>query len=424
MEKINRRTVLRGLGGISLGLPWLEAMGQSRFSNKNIRLGFLQFPSGVAEHFWTPKGEGSKMELSKSLSPLAPIVHKVNVHTGLKHNTVCNHVPGIGNFLSGCKIKKGDKFGAAKTADQVAADYLGKDTYLPSLELTLTAPRSGKIDEGYLWAYGDYISWYNETTPVPRERVPENAYKRLFKGAKKSISTHSESKSILDFVRDDTLRLKRSIGREDLQLVDQYFTNVRFLEKRLEKLRKDNMTLPRSAKTPPKGIPNDFQTHADLMLDIMVLAMQTNRTKVVSFMFGKANSNQRFSFLPGVGNDMHHSYSHHNNNPERIKCLELITRYHVSLYSKMLLKMDAIKEGDSTLLDNSLMLFGCGLWEGDRHSWNQKPLVVAGKGGGSVKTGLHHVHAQGTPMNNLLLGMLKTAGCPVNKFGDSQRALI
>jgi hypothetical protein len=424
MEKISRRTVLRGLGGLSMGLPWLEAMGQSRFNNENIRLGFIQFPSGVAEHFWTPEGEGSAMKLSKSLAPLAPIVHKVNVHTGLAHNTVCNHVPGIANFLSGVAVKKGDKFGAAKSADQVAADYLGKDTYLPSLELSMKPPRPGKIDEGYLWALGAYISWYNETTPVPRELVPENAYARLFKGTQKSVSTKDESKSILDFVKDDTIRLKRSIGREDLDLVDQYFTNVRYLEKRMEKLARENMAMPRTAKTPPKGIPNDFQTHAELMIDIMVLAMQTNRTKVVSFMFGIANSSQRFDFVKDVGNEMHHSYSHHNNNPEKIKCLEAITRYHVSLYSAMLQKMDEIKEGDKTLLDNSLILMGSGLWEGDRHSWKQKPLIVAGKGGGSVKTGLHQIHNQGTPMNNLLLGMLKTAGCPVNKFGDSNNAII
>lgn len=424
MERITRRTVLRGAGGIALGLPWLEAMGQSRFSNKNVRLGFIQFPSGIAENYWTPEGKGSAMKLSKSLTPLAPIVNKVNVHTGLKHDTACNHIPGIANFLSGAKVSKGDKFVVAKSADQVAAEYIGKETYLPSLELSLAPTRTGKVDEGYLWALGDYISWYNESTPVPRERVPANAYARLFKGAKKSVSTQSESKSILDFIRDDTQRLKRSLGREDLHLVDQYFTNVRFLERRLQKLERDNMTMPRSAKTPPKGIPNDFQTHAELMLDIMVLAMQTNRTKVVTLMLGHANSGQRFSFVKGVGNDMHHSYSHHNNDPEKIKCLEAITRYHVSLYSKMIQKMDEIKEGDKTLLDNSLILFGCGLWEGDRHSWPQKPLVVAGKGGGSVKTGLHQVHNQGTPMNNLLLGMMKTAGCPLSRFGDSSGALI
>ena len=424
MERINRRTVLRGAGGIALGLPWLEAMGQSRFNKKNIRLGFIQFPNGVAENHWTPSGKGSGMKLSKTLAPLAPIINKVNVHTNLKHNTACNHIPGIANFLSGAKVSKGDKFVVAKSADQVAAEYIGKDTYLPSLELALSPPKPGKVDEGYLWALGAYISWYNQSTPVPRELVPANAFNRLFKGAKKSVSTQDESKSILDFVKNDTLRLKRSLGREDLHLVDQYFTNVRFIERRLQKLQRDNMTMPRNAKTPPKGIPADFQTHAELMLDIMVLAMQTNRTKIVSFMFGRANSGFRFDFLKGVGRDMHHSYSHHNNDQGRINCLEAITRYHVTLYSKMLQKMDQIKEGDRTLLDNSLILFGSGLWEGNRHSWDQKPLVVAGKGGGSVKTGLHHVHAPRTPMNNLLLGMMKTAGCPLKRFGDSNGALI
>ena len=225
-------------------------------------------------------------------------------------------------------------------------------------------------------------------------------------------------------MKDDTLRLKRSLGREDLHLVDQYFTSVRSLERRLQKLSRDNMTIPKGAKTPPSGVPRDFQTHANLMLDLMILAMQSNRTKVVSFMFGRANSGFRFDFLKDAGRDMHHSYSHHNNNPEKIKSLEAITRYHVTLYSKMLQKMDEIKEGDKTLLDNSLILMGSGLWEGDGHTYQQKPILVAGKGGGSVKTGLHHIHERKTPMNNLLLGMLKTAGCPLKSFGDSRQAII
>ena len=267
------------------------------------------------------------------------------------------------------------------------------------------------------------MSWLNEKTPVSREVIPANAYTRLFKGGKSSTSTPEETKSILDYVKEDTASMRRTLGREDLYRIEQYFASVRSLERRIQKLSQDNFTMPRDAKKPPQGIPRDFQTHAELMLDIITLAFQTNRTKIATMMFGRAVSGQRFDFLKGV-NGGHHENSHHNNNSQKKNAVEAIVRYHITLYSKMLQKMHSIKEGDKSLLDNSLVLIGSGLWDGNRHNYKEKPLVVAGKGGGSVKTGQHQVHNIGTPMNNLILGMLKTAGCSLNKFGDSKGAIV
>lgn len=426
MKNINRRTLLRGIGGITLGLPWLEAMGQNNFSNKNIRLCYLVFPNGVHIDYWTPAGSGTDYSLSKSLAPLEPVKSLVNVHTGLVHKNHSVHAPGYANFLSGVKVKKGmGAYGVGISCDQIAAQQIGKDSYLPSIELSVEKPtHKGLSPAGYNRAMGAYISWANETTPVPRERVPLNAFERLFKGLKKSSSTTPEvAKSVLDYVKEDALDMKHSLGREDRQRIEQYFTSVRALERRIQKRYQDTVNLPQNAVNPPAEIPKDYQSHVELMMDIIILAFQTNRTKVASLMLNNSGSFMRFDFLDGV-NGAHHELSHHKKNPQKMKEYEIITRYLVSLYAKMLQKMHAVKEGDRSLLENSLVLFGSPLWDGDRHTFKQKPLLLAGKGGGSVKTGQHIIHQQGTPMNNLLLGMLKTAGCQINTFNDSISALI
>ncbi|MCH2208434.1 MAG: DUF1552 domain-containing protein [Lentisphaerales bacterium] len=424
MNKINRRTVLRGLGGISLGLPWLEAMGQSGLPPKNIRLGYIFFPNGVIEEHWTP-AKGKLKELPKSLTPLDSVKDMINVHTGLTHNTFCGHIPGTANFLSGAVVKKGlGEFNVGKSVDQVAADYLGQYTPFPSLELSLNTVHPGGLDNhGYSQSMASYISWSDEKTPIPRERVPINAYNRLFKGAKKSATTPAETKSILDYIKEDTAAVRRSLGREDLYRVDQYFASVRSLEKRIQKANKTKFTMPRGVKAPEHGVPRDHREYAETMADIFVLALQTNRTKVATYMLGRGLGNgPNYSFI-GV-KEGPHAVSHHSNKPDKMKACEAITRFQVGVYANIIQKMHEIKEGDKTLLDNSLILLGSDLWCGNRHSTYQKPIILAGKGGGSVTTGKHEIHSTGTPLNNLFVGMLKTAGCPVKKFGDSTSSTI
>ncbi|MCM8530571.1 MAG: DUF1552 domain-containing protein [Lentisphaeraceae bacterium] len=424
MKQLNRRTVLRGIGGITLGLPWLEAMAQSSYSPKNIRLAYIFFPNGVIENHWTPD-KGKLDQLPKTLTSLEPVKDMVNVHTGLTHNTFCGHIPGTANFLSGAVVKKGlGELKVGKSTDQVAADHLGQYTAFPSLELSLQGVNSPGLDNhGYNKTMGGYISWSDEKTPVPREGIPLNAYNRLFKGAKKSTTTPAETKSMLDYIKEDTSAMKRSLGREDNYRIDQYFASVRALEKRIQKATQTTLKMPRTAQRPDAGLTGDIRKDAAMMIDIIVLALQTNRTKVASLMLGKALGNgTKYGFLGVPGGP--HETSHHNNNPKKMKDVETITSFQVSLYSQLLQKMHAVKEGNETLLDNSLVLFGSDLWCANRHSTFQKPIIVAGKGGGSVKTGTHKVHNSGTPLNNLYLGMMKTAGCPVKKFGDSKTAII
>ena len=423
MKNLNRRTVLRGLGGLTLGLPWLEAMAQSSFSPNNVRLAYLFFPNGVIPEHWTP-GRGKLDKLPKTLSPLEPIKKMVNVHTGLAHPTKYSHVPGVASFLSGAEIKKGvGELGVGQSTDILAAEHLGKYTSFSSLELSLVGTLGSGLEHGYIHTMGAYISWLDKRTPLPRERVPLNAYHRLFKGSRKSVRTPEETNSLLDFVKEDVIAMKRSLGKEDLYRIDQYFSSIRSLEKRILKATKGDQPLPRDAKKPQSGIPKDARTYSDLMLDIMVLAFQTNRTKVASLMLGLAwGHGLNFDFL-GVRGGIHNN-SHHNNDPTKIKHTEAVTRFHVGVYSKFLQKLQAVKEGDKTLLDNSLVLLGSDLWDGNKHSSDQRAILVGGKGGGSVSTGNHILHAKGKPLNNLYVGMMKTAGCPVSKFGNSTGALI
>jgi hypothetical protein len=258
---------------------------------------------------------------------------------------------------------------------------------------------------------------------VPKEIDPAQAYARLFKGAKKSSNTNDETKSLLDYIKEDTARLQRQLGSEDRNRLNQYFYSVRSLEKRIQKSKNDSYRMPSDAKKPPKDIPKgDYNKRVSLMLDIIVLAFQTNRTKIATFMFGNAVSGQRYDFFQGCSGS-HHENSHCGSDAGKLANVEKITRYHTTMYSNMLQKMQSIKEGNKTLLDNSLILFGSGLRNGNKHSHKDLPIIVAGKGGGSVKTGVHQNH-KSAKMNNLLLGMLKTAGCQLKSFEDSDGTII
>ena len=425
MKSLDRRTVLRGMGGVALGLPWLEAMGAG-ILQKNVRLAYLFMPNGVAPEHWTPSGAGKSLTLAKSMAPLEPVKNMINVHSGLAHYTrqKGTHYPFTASFLNGATVKKSTSdLYAGISSDQVAAKMIGQDTYLPSIELAVHNTRN-RIDTSAGWTqvYGGHIAWSSAAVPIPKEIIPSQAFKRLFKGGTKNRNSADETKSLLDYVKADTARLQRQLGREDKNRLNQYFYSVRSLEKRMSKVAQDSYRMPSGVKTPAKGIPKDFNTHANLMLDLIVLAFQTNRTKIATFMFGNAVSGQRFDFLKGCSGS-HHDNSHCGKDMKKRENVEKITRYHLSLYANMLQKMHAVKEGNQSLLDNSLVLFGSGISDGNRHSGRNSPLIVAGKGGGKVQTGQHQQHKNGK-MNNLLLGMMKTAGCQLSSFGDSDGVII
>ncbi|MCM8537048.1 MAG: DUF1552 domain-containing protein [Lentisphaeraceae bacterium] len=427
MNKIDRRTVLRGAAGVALGLPWLEAMGSS-ILNGNTRLAFLFMPNGVNESQWDPKGKGSNYSLPYSLEPLNALKDDFNLHSNLYHpgaQTGDGHYSKTANFLSGKHVKKStsDLF-CGVSADQVAAKYIGQNSYLPSIELGVKKTNIFvDTNVGFTTAYGGHISWTSETVPAPKEIIPSQAFQRLFKGAKQKTSTAEETKSILDYIKEDTIRMKKYLGREDSYRIEQYFSSVRSLERRIQRAAKDSYQLPRDAVNPKKGIPENYGEHVDLMLDIMVLAFQTNRTKIATFMFGNSVSPQKFDFLNGVEGG-HHELSHTAGDKKKEHMIGTITRYHIERYARFLAKMKAVKEGNKTLLDNSLVLMGSGLKNANAHRAINLPLIVAGKGGGKVKTGEHKVHRPKSKMNNLLLGMMQTAGCPLKTFNDSDGSII
>ncbi|MCM8526515.1 MAG: DUF1552 domain-containing protein, partial [Lentisphaeraceae bacterium] len=403
-------------------------MGNTNLLNSNVRLAYLFMPNGIEPTSWNVSGQGKSMKLSRTLESLEPVKTEINFHDGLTHVMAGGdaHVSKTANFLSGSPVKRSKaNLECGKSCDQVAAETIGKDLYLPSVELGIDRSnlRKGVNNQGYSLAYGAHIAWSTPTTPLPKEIIPREFYKRLFKGSVKQISTPEETVSVLDRIKEDTRILMSKIGKEDRYRMNEYFYSIRSLERRLDKINRLSTAKPRGVKTPQSGIPRDFETHVNLMLDLIILAFQTNRTKVATFMFANGGSRKRFDFLDGVKGGNHHDISHYHNDKNKRESFEKIVRFHVSLYSKMLQKMSSIQEGDKTLLDNSLVLFGSGIRDGNRHDTNRLPIIVAGKGGGSVRTGQSHTY-KNKPLCNLLLGTLKTAGCRISQFGDSDKAEI
>lgn len=422
MKKLNRRAVLRGAGGIALGLPFLEAMGSSKFSGKApVRTTFFFMSNGVGPNsLWNPKKEGKDYDVHSSLLPLAPVKQFVNVHAGLTGHRG-SHPTGASTMLTGQSVAIPDKLEVKGVSlDQIIAKEIGNDCYLPSLELSLDKPKN-TFQNNTNRAYGGYMSWSSPTTPIPREMDPHNAFKRLFKGAKSSGAGGNYSKSVLDYIRDDANRLKRILGNEDNRKVNEYFYSVRQIERRLAKLGKSNKSLPSGTKAPQKNMDDRWEI-AKAMVDIMVLAFQTDRTRVASFMLAHGGSGARYNFLPGVTQN-HHATSHHGNKKENLNALTEINKFQLSFYVQMIKQMSLIQEDNGTLLDNSLIFFGACIKDGQKHSYNDLPILVAGGGGGSVKTGIHYNH-KGKHLNSLLLGMAKTAGCKMSSFVGEKSAII
>ena len=422
MRKLNRRTVLRGVGGIALGLPFLEAMGNSKFSGKPpVRTAFIFMSNGVGPaSIWNPKKEGKDYDVHSSMTPLAPVKQFINVHSGLVGHRG-SHPTSASTMLTGQTVAIPDKLEVKGVSiDQLIAKEIGDDCYLPSLELTLDKPKN-TFQNNTNRAYGGYLSWSSPTTPIPREMDPHNAFKRIFKDAKTSGAGGDYSKSILDYIKDDAGRLKRILGSEDNRKVNEYFYSVRQIERRLAKLGKSNKSLPAGTKSPQKNM-NDRTEIAKAMIDIMVLAFQTDRTRVASFMLAHGGSGARYNFLKGVTQN-HHATSHHGNKKENLNALTEINKFQLSFYVQMIKQMSVIQESNGSLLDNSLIFFGSSLKDGQKHSYSDLPILVAGGGGGSVKTGIHHNH-KGKSLNSLLLGMAKTAGCKMSNFVGENNAVI
>jgi hypothetical protein len=435
-SRISRRTVLRGLG-TAVALPMLEAMlplsavAQSLPKAAPNRLAFLFVPNGVNMEHWTPAEVGKNYALSSTLQPLEPLRKKFSVLTGLaQHNAHAlgdgpgDHARSTAVWLTGVHPKKtaGSDIRNGISADQVAAQRLGKLTKFASLEIGCErGAQAGDCDSGYSCAYSSSISWRSETTPMAKEVNPRLVFERLFGSADGDAEARAQRdryrKSILDFVSDDAQALRAKLGLRDKQKLDEYLTGVREIEDRLQRLEKEHPEQFLDPKLRPKGVPADYGEHIRLLGDMMVLAFQADLTRICTFMFANDGSNRNFRSI-GIS-DGHHDVSHHGKDPAKLEKKRQIDRYYIEQLGYILNRMDSIKELDGTLLDNTMLVYGAGISDGDRHNHDDLPILLCGGGGGKLKPGSHMKFQSHTPMNNLFLSLLDRMGVPIETLGDS-----
>jgi hypothetical protein len=434
-----RRTFLKGLG-TAVALPWLEATRPAALaaaadggaaSSAPVRMAFVFFPNGVIQPAWKPEREGIDYALPESLEPLTNVKAHFNVLTGLAQRNGYDlgdgggdHARSAASFLTGVHPYKtaGANLRAGVSVDQVAAMRMGRRTVLPSLEIGIEGGRhAGSCDSGYSCAYSNTISWKSPTTPMAKETSPREVFERLF-GSRGADPRHRRRRdflrqSILDTVADDARRLQRMLGKTDRRKMEEYFTGVREVEQRIETAARIAERQPPDLSI-PEATPGDFESHVKLMYDLLVLAFQTDSTRIATFMLGNEGSNRAYTMV-GV-NEGHHSLSHHGNKPEMTSQIRKIDRYLASQFAYFLERLQSVREGERTLLDNSMIVYGSGLGDGNSHQHHDLPILLAGRGGGTITTGRHVVYSTNTPLNNLFLTMLDRMGVDgVDQLGDS-----
>jgi uncharacterized protein DUF1552 len=436
--RISRRTVLRGVGTI-VALPFLEAMmprlrAAEEKATAPRRMAFIYVPNGCHMEEWTPAKEGTDYELSPILQPLSPVKNDVTVLSGLTCDKARPNGDGAGDharassaFLTGAQARKtaGANFRSGVSADQIAAQRLGDQTRLASLELGIEKFRgSGNCDSGYSCVYEHTLAWRNPTTPLPTEVEPKLIFDRLFSDNPNDPERLKRGRlraSVLDAVLADAHSLERTLGGADRQKLDQYLSSVRDLEERIHRAEKlPPVELPEGTKK-PEQLPADLTDHFHLISDILVLAFQTDVTRVATFMFGREGSEQKYT-MAGV-NEGHHSITHHQNKPELQAKIRAINTYHIERFAYLLGKLKAVKEGEGTLLDNCMIAYGSAIADGNRHEHGDLPVLLAGRGGGTIKTGRHVRVERETPVNNLWLAMLERMGAATKQLGDSTGVL-
>ena len=434
-RSISRRTLLRG-AGVALGLPWLEAMIPSRgmassaLPKSPVRMAVLYMPNGVNTEAWLPQDAGRDFTLSPTLEPLTGLKDRIVLLSNLWNEQSKDgdgHYVKEAAILTCTRIKKtqGADIGNGVSMDQVAAQRAGRETPLPSLELGVTPVAIG-VDAvvGYTRVYGSHISWSNATTPLARELNPKSVYERLFRAY--SGPQGSEGKRdalLLDRVLDDAKRLRKEVGSADRARLDEYLSVMRSLEERVERAGSSAQTAwkplaPLDPNAAPTDRPADHAEHVRLMLDMIAVAFQSDTTRISTFMFGNAVSNVSFRFLEGVSAG-HHDVSHHRKEADKLREYQIINRWHIEQYAYLLRKLDGMKEGESSVLDNSMILFGSALSDGDSHNPHKLPLVLGGRGGGRIDAGQHLVYPEDTGCSNLYMSMLDAFGTPVERFADS-----
>ncbi|HYZ86357.1 MAG TPA: DUF1552 domain-containing protein [Bryobacteraceae bacterium] len=426
-----RRTFLRGLG-TTIALPLLDAMvpaltAQSATAAAPVRrLGFVYMPMGAHMPQWTPPGTGKLVELSPILKSLAPVVDHITVLSGMELRNAYpgTHATSNAAFLSAAKAKwtESTDYHLGTTVDQVAAQHLGKETRLPSLELAMDLLTTvGQCDNGYACVYQNNLSWSTPTTPLPAEAHPRVAFERLFgEGgtAAERMAELRKSSSLLDWVRTDIARLQQKLGPSDRTKVSNYLDSVREVERRIQKAETETADPKLADLDRPIGVPAAYADHARLMFDLQVLAYQGDVTRVITFQLARETSTRTY---PEIGvPDPHHPLTHNGGDPEKLERVAKINAFHVSLFAYYLEKLKATPDGDGSLLDHSLILYGSGMGNADVHDHVNLPILVAGRGSGQMKGGRHIQYPEPTPLANLHLTLLDKAGVRLHSFADSK----
>src|SRR5882672_1612447 len=431
-KSLPRRTVLRGLGA-TLALPFLDAMLPA-FSLRGLaaaksgkpvhRFQAFYVPNGMAMEYWLPKGEGAAFELSPILEPLAPYKNQMLVLSGIKANWNYIHAGASGSFLTGTARggRNEVEIVADVSMDQLLARHFASETQIGSLELSMDAPANAGACTGNLsCVYTHTLSWRSPTQPLPMEWNPRAVFERLFGDSGSTDRTAREArlqqhKSMLDSVAEKLASLKRDLGPQDQAKVEEYTEAVRDVERRIQRAEEQSdVELPTLEQ--PQGAPPVFEDHLALMLDLQLLAFQSDLTRVISFMIGKEQSARPY---PQIGvPEAHHPLSHHNDLPELIAHMSKINRYHTELFSKYLAKLRATPDGDGSLLDHMTILYGSGISNSTRHSGDNLPLLLVGGGAGRLKGGRHIKYSGKPTMANLLVTLMDKLDAPVERLGGS-----
>jgi hypothetical protein len=436
-EAISRRTVLRGLG-TALALPALEAMGPAAAwarggsSRPPVRLAVLFVPNGVNVPSWTPKTVGSDFELPFTLAPLEEVRRDVLVLSGLAHSKARangdgpgDHARSAGTFLTGVQVKKtdGKEIRAGISLDQLVAEKSGRDWKLPTLEIGCDrGAMAGNCDSGYSCAYSSTISWRTPTSPLPKEVNPRLIFQRLFGDPTQVALERDRAKhlmyrrSVLDLVLEEAKTLQGELGNVDRRKVEEYLDSIRVIEKQIQAAEKDTeRRLPELEI--PDGVPTDFTQYMRLMMDLLVVAFQTQTTRVATFMLANEGSNRTFPWIEV--RDGHHNLSHHAGNAEKLEKIRKIDRFYIEQLAYLLGRLRSVKEGERSLLDNMLVLYGCAIGDGNAHNHNELPILLAGRAGDTIQPGRHVRYPKDTPLTNLYLSLLDRMEIREESFGDS-----
>jgi hypothetical protein len=429
-KSLPRRTFLRGLG-TTLALPLLDAMipaatAWARTPARPVpRLGFVFMPMGCDQSRWTPPGD-TLAQLSPILESLAPVREQVTVISNLELQSAYpgSHATSNSAFLSAAKAKltEGTDYFLGTTVDQVAAKQIGRETQLPSLELAMDLLQVvGQCDNGYACAYQNNLSWSSPTTPLPAEAHPRIVFESLFGEGGSTADRRAalrKKASLLDSFNADIRRLQRDLGAGDRARLGEYLETVREVERRIQKAERDAVQNPLRDLDRPVGVPVAYADHVRLMFDLQVLAMQGDVTRVITFQLARETSNRTYPEI-GVA-DPHHPLSHHGNDPEKIARMARINAFHVSLFAEFLGKLKATSDGEGSLLDHSLLLYGSGIGNPNIHDHTNLPILVAGGGATGLKGNRHLRHSRPTPLANLHLTLLDRVGVRLDRFADSQ----